>query len=129
MKLKRKILIACHDKQLLDTLFNFLSQLDIYVKCIRESADFLLEVLEKDYDVIIYDSDFSNIDCLKMVKLLRRIRPKFPLVVIVKELSLELGGKILEENVAYFTGKPVQLEVINEVILSSLNNTQSELNN
>ncbi len=115
-----KILIACLDDDCKKQILDLLKNRDLTVHSVWEDADLLLEVLEKDYDVIIFDLGISKLDGLKMVKILRKIRPKVALVVISSDPSKELGGKILQEGVAYYGVKPINPEVIGEAIQNVL---------
>jgi DNA-binding NtrC family response regulator len=83
-------------------------------------GDLLLEVLENDYNLIIFDLEISKLNGLKTVKILRKIRPKVSLVVISGDPSKELGGKILQEGVAYYAIKPINPEAISGTIFKAL---------
>ncbi|MFQ5770456.1 MAG: response regulator [bacterium] len=115
-----KILIACRGDECRAKLLNLLTSPRLTLRAICEEADLLLEMLERDYHVIIYDLEISKLDGLKMVKILRKIRPKVALVVISRNPSKELGGKILQEGVAYYGVKPINPEAIKEAVLSAL---------
>ncbi|MFQ5771343.1 MAG: response regulator [bacterium] len=114
-----KILIACCD-ECRNNLLKLLTCRNLTINSIWEDADLLLEVLERDYGVIIYDLEISKLDGLKMVKILRKIRPKVSLVIISNDPSKELGGKILQEGVAYYAVKPMNPEAIIETVFNSL---------
>lgn len=118
-----KILIACRDDECRNQILNLLRSTDLTVHSVWEEADVLLEVLESDYDLIIYDLEISKLNGLKMVKILRKIRPKVSLVVISSDPCKELGGKILQEGVAHYEVKPINPEAINEAVLAALNRT------
>ncbi|MFQ5824788.1 MAG: response regulator [bacterium] len=115
-----KILIACVDDDCRDNLLKLLTDRGLTLRTIRKDVDLLLEVLERDYDVIIYDLEISRFNGLKMVKILRKIRPKVSLVVISNNPSKEMGGRILQEGVAYYAVKPINHEAIKEAVLAAL---------
>ncbi len=83
-----------------------------------QDADLLMEVLERDYDVVFYDLEISNLngDAFKMIKILRRIRPKLSLIVISNDSSKEVGGKILQEGITYYALKPINLHAMTEAL-------------
>lgn len=118
-----KILIACRDKQCGIKLLQLFANRNLTIDSVWEDDDLLLQVLQTDYDVLIYDLEISKADGLKMVRILRKIRPKVPLVVIANDLSRELGGKTLHENVAYCAVKPIYPAAIEKVVFSALNQT------
>ena len=111
-----KILISCRDEECRNLLLNLFSGKELQLSTVVDDADFLLEVLERDYQVIIYDLDDSTINGLKMVRILRKIRPKVSLVVISNNASKKLGGKILQEGVAYYAVKPIITDAIEQVV-------------
>lgn len=123
--MKGKILVACGDDECRNELLNSFRGSGLRFHSIWEDADLILEVLESDYDLIIYDLEISNLDGLKMVKILRKIRPKVSLIVFSKDPSTELGGKILQEGVSYYAVKPIDTNVIKKAIFAALN--QSEM--
>ncbi len=117
---KGNILIACRDNECRIHLLRMLSKPTVTVDSVTEDEDVLLQMLEKDYDALIVDLDMLSFDGLKMVKILRRMRPKVPLVVISNDPSKELGGKILQEGVIYYAVKPVHLEAVKQAVLNCL---------
>lgn len=115
-----KIVIACVDDECRTHLLAALKPHGLSFHSVSEDADLLLEVLEKDFDIIIYDLEIANLDGVKMVKILRKIRPKVALVVISNDPSTELGGKILQEGVAYYAVKPINPEAVKGAVLSAV---------
>lgn len=91
------------------------------MQTVRRDIDLLTKIIEEDYDIIFYDLEISNTDGVKIVKILRRIRPKNPLVVISNDSSIELGGKILQENVAYYALKPINPDAIGQALFAVMN--------
>ncbi|MFQ5454346.1 MAG: hypothetical protein ACE5D6_09200, partial [Candidatus Zixiibacteriota bacterium] len=71
-----KILIGCREEASRKQLMKLFSGRGLSLCTLVNDVDFLLEVLERDYQVIIYDMEMSAFDGLKMVKILRKIRPK-----------------------------------------------------
>lgn len=122
-EMEGNILIACRDNECRDNILKLLAGRGLTVYSVGEHLDLLLEVLERDYDLIIYDLEISNLIGLKMVKILRKIRPKVSLVVISNDPVKELGGKILQEGVAYYAVKPINFDAFKEAVLAMLKQT------
>lgn len=118
--MQEKILIACQDDACRNQLLELLSKTSLSIHSVWEDTDLLLELLERDYRVIIYDLEFSTFNGLKMVKIIRKIRPKIALIVISKNSDKELGGKILQEGVVYYGVKPINPNAVKEAISSIL---------
>lgn len=115
-----KVLIACRDDEFCKKVHEELKQEGLTICSVYQEGDLLLEVLEQDFNVIIYDLDLSQLNGLKMVKILRRIRPKVTLIVIGSNPSTDLGARILEEGVGYYGVKPVSFQAIKEAVVRAL---------
>lgn len=116
------ILVACGDEACRKILEDLLKRQRLIFQTVSDDADLLLALLDNDYLALIYDLDFSVLDSLKMVKILRKLRPKISLMVISDDPSKELGGKVLQEGVAYYGIKPIYepafCNVLHHVVLS-----------
>lgn len=111
-KVEPKTLISCREEICRDQVVEIILGLGLKFQARTRDDDFLLELLERDYDLIIYDLEGTTLDGLKMVKILRKIRPKIPVIVISNDPCKELGGKILHEGVVYYAVKPLSSESI-----------------
>lgn len=120
-KIIGKILIACGDEVCRSKLLNVISGKGLYLNSVWEDADLLLEVLDRDYDVIVYDLDISDFNGLKMVRIIRKIRRKVSLMVISKNPSNELGGKVLQEGIAFHAVKPIDPAEVEKALFTLLN--------
>ncbi|NIR48611.1 response regulator [candidate division KSB1 bacterium] len=116
--MQRRILVACRDDKCRENLLKLFSSKGLMVHSVWQDADLLMEVLERDYDVVFYDLEISNLngDAFKMIKILRRIRPKLSLIVISNDSSKEVGGKILQEGITYYALKPINLHAMTEAL-------------
>lgn len=115
-----RILISCREKESCNQIIHLFSGQKLQFSCVQDDADLLLEAIEGDYQAIIFDLQNSILDGLKMVKILKKIRPKISLVVISDNPSKKLGGQILQQGVAYYTVKPFRPEAIKQAVLKSL---------
>ena len=109
-------MVASRDEACQKNLFETFKDQKLTIHCAPDEAGLLLTLLENDYDALIYDLEFSQLDALKMVKILRKIRPKLSLVVLSSDASKELGGRVLQEGVAYFGIKPIHTQVLRNVL-------------
>lgn len=117
-----RILIAFRNDDCRRNLIRLFASRGVLAQSVWTDADLLLEVLERDYDVIFYDLEMSRLNDhgFKIVKILRRIRPKVSLVVISDDLAVELRGKILREGVAFYALKPINSDAIEEALSEML---------
>lgn len=90
------------------------------VHIVQEDANLLLQLLKEDYALVIYDLEISILGGVNMVKILRRVRPKIPLVVLTNDASTERGGKVLQEGILYYGLKPVNLTALSCAVVAKL---------
>lgn len=119
--MKGNILVYCCDDSCFCKLADLLHGRKLETTRVDDEADLLLALLEKEYRVVIYDLENSNLDCVKMVRIIRRLRPKIPLLAISNDPSRELGGRILQEGVAYYAVKPIEASFVSEAIVAAMN--------
>ncbi len=123
--MNEKILLACRDDECRSDLQAFLCREGLSVHRVHEDADLLLELLHGDFQLVIYDLEFCGSDGLKMVRIIRMIRPKVAIVVLSRNTDLELGGKVLQEGVTHYCVKPIDQKMLKEVFCSVLQLPQS----
>ncbi len=115
-----KILVASRDEACQKNFYEMFKNRKLTIHTVFDEADLLLALLDGDYTALIYDLEFSVLDSLKMVKILRKLRPKISLVVLSNDSSKELGGKVLQEGVAYYGIKPIYWQTISRVLSNVL---------
>ncbi|MBT3251375.1 MAG: hypothetical protein HN641_04380 [Candidatus Marinimicrobia bacterium] len=92
-------------------------------------SDYLLKVWDNGFSVIVFDCDQLEQESLKWIKIIRRIRPKLPLIVISKDFDPQVGGEIYDEGTFYYQQQPVSELVLSEVLSGALNISPHELYN
>lgn len=115
-----KVLLACREDDCRDKVLTICRESGIPAQLVWDDTDLLLEILEKDYPVVIYDFNFSQLDGMKMIKIIRKIRPKVKLIVLSSDPDPTLVGKILQEGVAYFSVKPINPAAMKGFVCSLL---------
>ena len=83
------------------------------------SSQLISRALNEDFDLIVIDMDLSGIDGAESLAVLRRIRPKVPVVMVSEELPPHLSLQVAREGVFYHFHKPLYdrdfLEVVDAV--------------
>jgi len=120
MLMAGKVLIACRQAMCRGMLRATLTTAGLAVCDVSKDSDFLLKMLEGDYDVLLYDTEKSGEEGLKMVKIIRKIRPKASVIVLSDNPSKTFGGQILQEGVFYYAVKPVSYDTIKQAVLCGL---------
>ncbi|UCF65854.1 MAG: response regulator [bacterium] len=100
---------------------------DIGMKMVKRNdlANFLLDLQENDYQVVLFDCKSMQVDCLNWIKVLRRTRPKIPLIIISDEVDREMGGRVYEEGTFYLCVPPIQKELLQNIISAALTTYES----
>lgn len=88
-------------------------------------ADFMLEMLDGDYDVVLFDSDREERESVSWVKFIRRFRPKLPLIVFCDEVDQERATQMYEENILYLGLRPLDREILSSVVIAALKQRKS----
>jgi DNA-binding NtrC family response regulator len=97
MKLSLAIMLS-QDVEIIRLCDEVGDEIGMKMECITELADFLLALQEKDYEVALFDCIHMNDINLNWVKVVRKIRPKLPLIIFSDEVNQKTGGKIYEEG-------------------------------
>ena len=96
---------------------------------IPELAGFLLALQEKDYEVALFDCIHVDDITLNWVKVVRKIRPKLPLIIFSDEVNPKTGGKIYEEGTFHLCLRPVQKKVLRQVLSAAIDLKHSKVKN
>jgi DNA-binding response OmpR family regulator len=98
----------------------FLLERDYRVKAVAGGGEALLALVDEEPDLIILDLQIGGIPGFQALELMKRLRPKVPLVVLSDDLSMETGSRVLEKGVFFYFLKPLDLSLLGEVIECAL---------
>ncbi len=109
--------------------------ISICTKCARElemalvfKKDFpsiLLDLQENDYKVILCDCSDNFQKCTNWIKVIKKIRPKIPLIVFTQEMDKSTGGKLYQEGIFDLCEKPLCKNYLKEVLSAILTSSGS----
>lgn len=114
-------IIFSSDNAVVDTCFDCCSEIGMGLVKQTEFTNFIFELQQDILDLIIFDSTNQYSECLKLVKIIRKIKPKSPLIVISDNIENIDGGKMYEEGIFHLAQKPIQKSIIKEIIHASIN--------
>lgn len=114
-------IIFSSDNNVVETCFDCCSEIGLGLVKQTEFTNFIFELQQDIFDLIIFDSTNQYTDCLKLVKIIRKIKPKTPLILISDNIENIEGGKIYEEGIFHLAQKPIQKSIIKEIISASIN--------
>ena len=113
---KKKIVVATEDSIVQDLVNKILKQYDYAVIYERSTTASIVKILEQEIASIILDLEIpqnSNFDLLKIIK---KVRPRLPIIALTDDYSLETVRKITEIGVFYCAAKPLQVGEIEKVL-------------
>lgn len=89
------------------------------------AAEFLLHLQENDYRVSIFDYGGVDSDSLTWVRLIRRLRPKLPLILVGDHLDKSVGAQMYQEGIFYLGLRPLDAKVLVDVLQAAVRSSNS----
>ena len=117
----KSILSAISDEGVKGQVFETLNGIESYsLTWVGNSGDLLLNILDKDVDLAIIDENLAGIVGSKLIEIIKKSRPRIPLIIISSGNSREELARVLEQGVFYFIMRPVKGEELRQAVDSGL---------
>jgi len=117
----KSILFAGSDEGMKEQVADVLNDIATYsLTWVGESGDLLLKILDKDIDLAIIDENLAGMAGSKLIQIIKKSRPRIPLIIISSGNSKEEFARVLEQGVFYFIIKPINGEELKEAVDSGL---------
>jgi two-component system, OmpR family, response regulator len=116
-----KALVIADNKQVTDSISDFLTSIEIDCTAVNSGAKGLALLTKEKYDIILLDlamPDFSGFDVLIVLKDRNLIRSNNIIIITAMSLSYEVEKEILESGVREIMLKPMGLEQLVELVRS-----------
>ena len=120
MKDHRKILIAASDPSTRREILDRLSVQGYQAIAVERGSDALLAVTEDNVGLAILDISVQEPSGARTVEILRKMRPRLPVIVLSGDPSVETGRQILQHGVFYYFLKPLDLEELDQIVRIAL---------
>ena len=118
--------ILSSDAHVVNQMTDILMQHDFTVTVEKSIIKFISSMLEKEISLLILDLDSPQGVNFDSIDIIRKLRPRLPIIVILVDNSLETLKTLVQKGVFYTALKPVLVEEIEEVIQAV---TQSQYKN
>ena len=118
--MKFRGIILSSDETIISQCLEICSEVGIALVRKKEFAGFILDIQENDYDMIIVDCVESFSACHNWVKIIKRINPKTPLIIVNERTSPSEGGILYQEGIFNLTEKPLDNNIIKEIITAAI---------
>ena len=87
---------------------------------VERGSDALLSIAESNISLVILDISIQDPSGPKTVEILRKMRPRLPVIVLSGDPSVETGREILQHGVFYYFLKPLDLEELDQIVRVAL---------
>ncbi len=87
---------------------------------LKSGADLLLHILDREIALAIIDESVAELGGAKLVKIIKKTRPKIPLIVISSLRNDDELIEMLEEGIFYFLVTPISENELREAVISAL---------
>ena len=120
------ILVASSEEETKREVGAFLLERGHRVKVVERGSEAILALFDEEPDLIVIDLELIEIPGLKTIELVKRLRPRVPLIVLSGDASVETGGQVLEKGVFSYFIKPLDLPFFGEMIDCALERTKRQ---
>lgn len=120
MKDHRIILIATPEPHTRQQILDWISSQGYRVAAVERGSDVLLAVAEDNIRLVILDLSIQEPSGAKTVEILKKIRPRLPVIVLSGDHSIETGRQVLQHGVFYYLLKPLDAKELDQVVQTAL---------
>ena len=115
-RIDKSSIIVSSNPAVINLMTDILMQHDFTVTIEKSIIKFISSILEKEINLFILDLDSPEGLNFDSIDIIRKLRPRLPIIVLLEDDSLETLKTLVQKGVFYSAIKPVQNEEIQEVI-------------
>jgi DNA-binding NtrC family response regulator len=120
-------IILSTDEETISVCSKCARELGMELICKQDFPCMLLELKENDYKVALCDCSDNFQKCSNWIKVIKKIRPKMPLIVFTQELDKSTGGKLYQEGIFHLCEKPLNKDYLKDVLSAILSPSKSDV--
>ena len=120
MKDYRSILVVTSEPSTRQEIVERLSAQGFRAVAVERGSDALLAVAENNICLVVLDLSVQEPSGARTFEVLRKMRPRLPVIVLSGDSSVETGRQILQLGVFYYLLKPLNLEELDQVVRLAL---------
>ncbi len=112
---QKTILIATFDQSTRQLLTDQLGEHNTRLCFVKSGAHVLMEILEKDVDILLLDVDMQGIIGIEILPIIRKLRPRLPVILITDDFTAQIRKIAAEQGLTFQAHKPgstVEMEAI-----------------
>lgn len=104
---KKTILVGTFDYNVYESLKARLNNSGHDVRFVQRGVKVLLEILDHDVDLLILDLDLAGVLGMEILPVIRRLRPRLPVILITDDMNTKIRKMAAELGVTYQAYKPM----------------------
>ncbi len=105
--MKKTIIIGTFDSHVHEHLKSRLENSGFDVLLAHRGGKILLDILDNDIDLLILDLDLAGVMEMDMLPVIRRMRPRLPIILITEDINAKIRKMAAELGVTYQAFKPM----------------------
>lgn len=121
---QRKVLIVASESTIRQQILSRVAAQACQTVTAETGSDALLAVVEHDVALVILDLSIAEPSGSKTIEILRKIRPRLPVVVLSGDRSLEAGRQVLQHGVFYYLLAPFDVDELDQIVQIALTSTK-----
>jgi DNA-binding NtrC family response regulator len=114
--MKSVVVIATEDPELVHLLSKILFKRDCSVTITKSRILVVLNILTQEIAYAVLDFDLPHSTNLELLSIIRKIKPKLPVIIFSQETSEDILTKIAEHGIFYYGMKSGSITEIEQVI-------------
>jgi len=126
MEKMRRILVAVPSEGPQREIGELLRREGYEVVRAARGSEAILAVLGQEIDVALIGLHLTDQDGFETVEILRKVRPRLPLVVLSTDPSVEIGRRICQQGIYYYLLEPFTAAELTDVVGSALRKGERE---
>lgn len=127
-KMNKLAVLASDDASLIEQINKIIAAYHYSILQAKSALSSILKILEKSVDILIVDLDLRQNNSLDLIKIIKKMRPRLPIIVLSEDFSLDTIRAFIESGVFYCAMKPIQRSEL-EKVLQALNRYHKKYNN
>jgi len=116
---RKRVVLATIDRRMEETLGQKFSDLEYDFFCVQRSMDTVMDLLNRELDLLILDMDLCGGISIDLLPVVRKLRPCLPVVLISDDLTHSMRRIAAEQGVTFHTGKPNDPEDLGSIVYAA----------
>lgn len=130
LKAIRSVVILTEDSDVINQLGKTFMSHDYSIIIEKSKIKSIIKILEQHIDLIILDTEDFETSIIDLISIIRKTRPRLPIVVISEDNSIQMLRTLAQLGVFYCIIKPVRPSEIEKVLeaIDRFENRRKQMN-